>query len=251
MNYDEKKQNVSEDICKNINSYIWEKQNYFFELGHIQELFTSKSFIDCNILLTGESRAGESSFINRIFNKLVSHEGANLESVTNQIKEYTYYLKNNEKIRNGIGGINFIDTPGIIKKSNFKIIKKELDKYFNRIHLIYFFIKAQSNLEYCLDMLEYIKDKNKKLVKHGKKKIPIIFIKNGEDLKICNEKPTFFKYLKDQLKKYNLLELYDNINEFKEDNKTQSIINEINEENFFDDEEMPNNYDNYIEGNII
>ena len=100
-------------------------------------------------------------------------------------------------------------------------------------------------------MLEYIKDKNKKLVKDGKKKISIIFIKNGEDLKICNEKPTFFKYLKDQLKKYNLLELYDNINEFKEDNKTQSIINEINEENFFDDEEMPNNYDNYIEGNII
>ena len=177
MNYDEKKQNMSDDICKNITSYIWEKQNYFFELGHIQELFTSKSFIDCNILLTGESRAGESSFINRIFNKLVSHEGANLESVTNQIKEYTYYLKNNEKIRNGIGGINFIDTPGIIKKSNFKIIKKELDKYFNRIHLIYFFIKAQSNLEYCLDMLEYIKDKNKKLVKHGKKKFQLYLLK--------------------------------------------------------------------------
>ena len=119
--------------------------------------------------------------------------------------------------------------------------------YFNRIHLIYFFIKAQSNLEYCVEMLEYIKDKNKKLVKDGKKKIPIIFIKNGEDLKISNEKPTFFKYLKDQLKKYNLLELYDNINELKTDNKA----NEINEENFFDDEDNTNNYDNYIEGNII
>ena len=41
MNYDEKKQNMSDDICKNINSYIWEKQNYFFELGHIREIFTS------------------------------------------------------------------------------------------------------------------------------------------------------------------------------------------------------------------
>ena len=47
-------------------------------------------------------------------------------------------------------------------------------------------------------------------------------------MKISNEKPTFFKYLKDQLKKYNLFELYDNINELKKDNK----INELNEENF-------------------
>ena len=97
MNYDDKKTKFSDDICKDITSYILEKQNYFFELGHIQELFTSKIFFDCNILLTGESRAGKSSFINRIFNKLVSHEGSNLESLTNQIKEYTYYLKNNEK----------------------------------------------------------------------------------------------------------------------------------------------------------
>lgn len=248
MNYDDNKQNLFNKISKRITSYIWDKQNYFFEFGKIHELFTPKTFIECNILLTGESRAGKSSFINRVFNKFVTHEGANLESLTNKIKEYTYYLKNKNNKKNGIAGINFIDTPGIIKKSDFKLIKKELDKYFKRIDIIYFFIKAQSNLEYCVEMLEYIKEKNKSMVKKGRNKIPIIFIRNGEDLKISNEKPAFFQYLKDQLKKYKLFELYDNTFEINNGNEAK---NEINEEMFFGDEEMAYNYDNYIEGNII
>ena len=60
----------------------------------------------------------------------------------------------------GKAGINFIDTPGIIKQSNIKFIKKILDEYFGKIHFIYFFIKAQNNLENCIEILKYIKLKN-------------------------------------------------------------------------------------------
>ena len=83
----------------------------------------------------GESRAGKSSFINRVFNKLISHEDANLESVTNNSTEYTF--------KKGNIGIRIIDTPGIIKKSNIKFIKKILDEYFGKIHLIFFLLKPK------------------------------------------------------------------------------------------------------------
>ena len=228
-----------------INSYLMEKQAYFSELDStFENLFRTKCFIECNILLIGESRAGKSSFINKIFNKLVSHEDANLESVTDYSSEYT--------LSKGNAGINIIDTPGIIRKSNIKFIKKILDEYFEKIHLIYFFIKGQSNLEYCIDILEYIKLKNQSNFKSGKKKIPIIFIKNGEDLEINNETPAFFKYLKGELIKNNLLELYDDKYNKKKINDLENKINELDDEDLFNDnEDIENNYDNYCDGNII
>ena len=241
MIYDENEQNLSE-IHKKIYSYIFKKQNYFYETGYIHDLFHPSNFMEYNILLTGESRAGKSSFINRIFKKLVSHEGQNLESLTTQIKEYKFdYTR--EKTR--VGGLNLIDTPGMINKDYFKQIKNKLDEYFSRIHIIYFFLKAQSNMEYCIDMLKYINDKNKSLIKKGRKKIPIIFIRNGEDLVNNNSKPIFFQYLKDELKKYNLFELYDNSLDIKKE------IKEINEDNFLEDDLANNNYNNYIDNNII
>ena len=227
-----------------ITSYIVEKQRYFFELDStFQRLFDPKCFLECNVLLLGESRAGKSSFINRVFNKLVSHEDANLESVTNNSTQYIY--------REGKVGIKLVDTPGIIKKSNIKFIKKILDEYFGKIHLIFFFIKAQSNLENCIEILEYIKNKNEKNCKEGIKKIPLIFIKNGEDLEINNGTPAFFKYLKGELKMNNLFELYDD--KFNQKTKEEeNKINEIDDEELFNDnEDIENNYDNYCDGNII
>ena len=113
---DEKELNI---FAGKITSYLWEKQTYFSELDStFENLFRTKCFIECNILLIGESRAGKSSFINKIFNKLVSHEDANLESVTDYSSEYT--------LSKGNAGINIIDTPGIIRKSNIKFIKKNI-----------------------------------------------------------------------------------------------------------------------------
>ena len=81
------------------------------------------------------------------------------------------------------------------------------------------------------------------------KKIPLLFIKNGEDLEINNETPPFFKYLKGELKMNKISELYDdNLNQ-----KTNNEENKINEldDLFNENEEIENNYDNYCEGNII
>ena len=56
-------------------------------------------------------------------------------------------------------------------------------------------MKEQSYIEQCIDILKYINNKNKERIKNNKNKIPIIFIKNGEDL-ISQDKPPFFQYLK-------------------------------------------------------
>ena len=129
------------------------------------------------------------------------------------------------------------------------MIKKKLNKNFNEIHIIYYFIKAQSNLEHSIDMLKYIKNKNIEREKNKLNKIPMIFIKNGEDLVSTNDTPIIFQELKKELEKYNLLDLYDpSINE--NINKQ-----EYNIQNFFYEEDNNNNnkknYDNYIKGNII
>ena len=222
-------------------SFIMKKITYFFELDSTFKY--SQCFIECNILLIGESRAGKSSFINRVFNKLISHEDANLESVTYNSSQYTF--------KKGNVGIKFIDTPGIIKEENNKFIEQILDEYFGKIHLIFFFIKAQSNLENCIEILKYIKLKNEKNVKEGNKTIPLLFIKNGEDLEINSGAPPFSKYLINELKKKVLYELYDD--KFKkiaknEENKT----NESDDEDLFNEnEETENNYDNYCDRNII
>jgi len=237
-------------------SFILDKSCYYLEEGNnLKKYFPDnilykepKGFIYLNILLTGESRAGKSCFINRIMNKLVSYESSKLESSTRKINTYELYPpeeeQNENKLKIGYGGIKVYDTPGLVKINNlnsFELIKKELGKIFNKIHIVYFFIKAQSNLEQCINMLKYIQEINKKT----NFKIPILFIKNGEDLNKKESNPKIFQELKKELEKNDLLDLYDssiNTNEIKE----------YNMDNFFDDEkENDNDYNNYINGNII
>ena len=247
--------------CKII-SFILEKSSYYNEEGNKYAKYypdnflykEPKGFLYLNILLTGESRAGKSSFINRIFNKLVSFESSKMESSTLKINSYEYYPpeEENEKdkvLKKGYGGIRIYDTPGLVKKKDldsFGLIKSKLNKIFNKIHIILFFIKAQSNLEQCIDMLKFIHDLNSKREKKKLNKIPIIFVKNGEDLKKDGETPVVFQELKKQLQKYNLSCLYDN-------SVNQNIVKkEYNVDNLFDDDEdNNNNYNNYIDGNII
>lgn len=122
-----------------------------------------------------------------------------------------------------------------IKELNsFNLIKNQLNRIFNKIHIVYFFIKAQSNLEQCIDILQYIKDINLKRHKNNINKIPIIFIKNGEDLKITQEKPIIFQELKKELTKHNLIELYDS-----SVNKNNEVKN-YNVDNFFEEDDNNN-----------
>ena len=79
-------------------SYLWEKDCYYNERGNLSCAFTpvnllykqSNGFIFFNILLIGESRAGKSTFINRMSNKLVSYESSKFESITREITYYEY-----------------------------------------------------------------------------------------------------------------------------------------------------------------
>ena len=245
--------------CKII-TYILEKNCYYNELGNkYNKYFPSnflykepKGFLYFNILLTGESRAGKSCFTNRIFNKLISYETSKLVSATLEINSYEFYPSEETKInelKKGYGVIRIFDTPGLVKTkelNSFNLIKDKLSTIFNKIHAIFFFIKAQSNIEQCIDMLKYIKDINLERAKNNKNKIPIIFIKNGEDLNITEEEPTIFQDLKNELTKHNLIELYDS-----SVNKNIEVKN-YNVDNFFEKgEKNDNKYEKYTDGNII
>ena len=265
INYikDEVDQNDPNRLYNKIISYLWEKDCYYNEAGNVLCQFSpanllykpAKGFIFLNILLTGESRAGKSSFINRAFNKLTTYESAKLESETKEITYYelyhpdTYEDKSEKKlIKNGFGGIRIMDTPGLVKTkklNSFNLIKSKLDNEFKYIHIVYFFIKSQSNIENCIDMLEYIKNKNIERVKKNKNKIPILFVKNGEDLEKGGNGSAFFQQLKNELKKHNLIELYDDCLNKKEEK-------EITEDDFLNEEEtIEDDYKKYVDGNII
>jgi len=153
-----------------------------------------------------------------MFNRLVSYESGNLESTTKEINTYELFPTNededSEKIKKGQGGIKIFDTPGLVKTkdlNSFKLIKSKLDEIFCQIHIIIFFNKSQGNLENCIDMLEYINNKNEERIKKKLNKIPIIFVKNGENLeKNSNVISPFFKNIKTFLEKNKLMDLYDN-----------------------------------------
>ena len=263
--YDEKNPDLN---LHKIWSYIWEKDCYYNERGNSECSYSpanflykpSKGFIFYNILLIGESRAGKSTFINRMFNKFVTYETGMFESAT---REITYYelslLDNNEEqkdkklIKNGYGLIRILDTPGLVLTKDLDASSKiidMIDKKFDSIHMIYFFLKGQSNIEQCIGTLKYIKKKNLEREKNKQNKIPIIFIKNGEDLIPGGNGQILFQELKNVLKKNDLLDLYDS----SENNNTNANYKQNNEINFLDDdddEEELNNYQNYIDGNII
>ena len=87
----------------------------------------------------------------------MSHESSKFESTTKEITFYEFVLPDdqdendkNKIIKNGYGLIRFLDTPGLVLTQDLdassKIIEK-LDKEFDNIHMIYFFLKGQSNIE--------------------------------------------------------------------------------------------------------
>ena len=137
--YDETKPELN---LHKIISYIWEKDCYYNERGNASCNYSpanllykpSNGFIFFNILLIGESRAGKSTFINRMLNKYVTYETGKFESATQDITCYELswrdFIEEGETIeliKNGYGVIRIFDTPGIVKTENLdassKIIK--------------------------------------------------------------------------------------------------------------------------------
>ena len=188
----------------------------------------------------------------------MTHESSQLVSTTKEINYYEFAFTENQEendknklIKNVYGLIRILDTPGLVLTKDLDTssqIIKELDKEFNNIHLIYFFLKGQSNIEQCINILKYINNKNKEKIKKKAYKVPIIFLENGEDLKKDGNGKVLFQELKNVLQNNDLMDLYDPLEENNNNKKSNSKINFLSDD---EEDENLNYYHNYIDGNII
>ena len=104
-----------------------------------------------NILLTGLSRTGKSTFINLLAGKIMALEADETESVTKNISEY-YIYRDDDKDEHG--ALKIIDTPGIVPNQNqddknykevenkvINMIKNQDKTFENKIHFIFFVLR--------------------------------------------------------------------------------------------------------------
>lgn len=166
-----KKRYVKNIICNNmddkeLNKYIvsllWELDCYFNEKGNqmyryapsniLKEMNSDNSFFSINILLTGMSRAGKSTFINLLSGKLIALETNEAQSVTLKFSEYYMYRDDNKKEH---GGLKLIDTPGICDKDEVNsktyeilndYVKNEKKEIGKQLHFILFFFNENNPL---------------------------------------------------------------------------------------------------------
>ena len=157
----------NEQLNSKLISVLWELDCCFNEKGNQFCRYTPEkifnglekdySLFSINILLTGLSRTGKSTFINLLSGKIIALEADESVSVTKNISEY-YIYKDDDKDEHG--AIKIIDTPGIVpnkKEDNDeyqevenKVINmiKEQDKSFeNQIHFIFFVLNKGVALE--------------------------------------------------------------------------------------------------------
>ena len=175
---------TSNRINSIIISQLWESDCYFNERGNklcrytpdniFKALNINLSFYSINILLTGKSRAGKSTFINFLSNKLVALESSKKESVSQKITEYCLELDSNNS-KHSI--IKLFDTPGIIpepKKLNEckqflqSILENKDNNMEKQIHFILFFFNEGDNIEGIDEIFELLNDCQK----------PVLFIIN-------------------------------------------------------------------------
>ena len=178
-----KKRYVKNIICNNmddkeLNKYIvsslWELDCYFNEKGNqmyryapsniLKEMNSDNSFFSINILLTGMSRAGKSTFINLLSGKLIALETNEAQSVTLKFSEYYMYRDDNKKEH---GGLKLIDTPGICDKDEVNsktyeilndYVKNEKKEIGKQLHFILFFFMENSPLGNSEKILKLLND---------------------------------------------------------------------------------------------
>ena len=144
-------------------SQLWEYDCYYNEKGNkicrytpdniFKTLDANLSFYSLNLLLTGKSRSGKSTFINYLSNKLSALESCKKTSVSQKITEYCIYLNNNNNERSMI---KLFDTPGITPEEgkrnecqNFLIdfLQNKNNNMEKQIHFILFFFMENDSLE--------------------------------------------------------------------------------------------------------
>ena len=100
--------------------------------------------VSINILLTGFSRKGKSTFINMIFDKMVTLENPSFIPVTSEVIEF---LLPSIAGQNGIinGGVKIFDVPGLIEGTTDNID-----------HILDLINQSIKNQEYNFDVINYI-----------------------------------------------------------------------------------------------
>ena len=184
---------------RKILSYLWKitlilnqksfrpSKNLEANLYSIQERSPSTTI---NILLTGFSRKGKSTFINMVFGKIVTLENPSFLPVTSEIIEF---LLPSQPSENDIvkGGLKLFDVPGLIEgtSENMSNIEKLIEQSiknqeynYDVISYILFFLSPAPNFQNTSNFL-------KKLNESG---IKVIFIIN-RDHPINNGSPNITK----------------------------------------------------------
>ena len=163
-------------------SQLWEYDCYYNEKGNklckyipdnfFNNLYNNVPFYSINILLTGKSRSGKSTFINYLSNKLIAFESCKKVGVSKKKTEYYLYTNDNNAEN---APLKFIDTPGIIPEKieeSINILKDLLDNGENnleeQIHFILFFFMEGESLEGLDEIFKILNDC----------KIPVLFIIN-------------------------------------------------------------------------
>ena len=136
-------------------SQLWEYDCYYNEKGNVicryspdnifKTLETNLTFYSINVLLTGKSRSGKSTFINFLSNKLQALESGKKVSVSQKITEY-YLHKGNNSSEYSL--IKLLDSPGIIaSEGKLDEFKKFFNNIENQVHFILFFFMEHDGLE--------------------------------------------------------------------------------------------------------
>jgi GTPase Era involved in 16S rRNA processing len=177
-------------------SLFWEKNLYLNQ----KEIKPNKNFnanyfrinsieltSSVKILLTGFTRTGKSTFLNLIFEKLISRESPQGFPLTNVSNEHSI-LPNNNNLENQndneeiFGGLKIIDTPGIIAATNenqnniIKIINdsiKKKEESLDVINYIFFFLTPGPNYQNTQNFFIFLN-------KSAQKGIKILFIINRD-----------------------------------------------------------------------
>ena len=152
--------------------------------------------VTIKIILTGFSRKGKSTFINMIFDKIVTLESPSFIPVTSKIIEFLLpsQPRENQEIK---GGLKIFDVPGLVEGTHknmnnvLELINKSIeDQEYNHevINYIVFFLQPGTVFNNIDNFLRRLNDSG----------IKVIFVSNRDQPKENNEPNT----TKDTLKSY-------------------------------------------------
>ena len=176
-------------------SLLWEKDLYLNQKeikpnknsqANIFRINNRELTSSINILLSGYTRKGKSTFLNLIFDKLVSRESPQGFPLTKCINEYSISFNNNNNENNLFeiyGGLTIYDSPGFIEGTNenhkkIKVLINELieraSEMLDTLHYVFFFLQPGVNYQNSEDIFSFLNSKVRA------RELKVIFIINRD-----------------------------------------------------------------------